>query len=393
MKVLYSRTQFWFGLKAGGSVGHTVGVLKGLSQLAQVEIISNEPLRGIGDLSCTVVRPLLKRWPGELLYNLHFTPHLTAKIGAFEPDFVYHRYSGDSFATASVCRRLGIPLVLEFNSSDLWKIQYWGRDNFRARFRNSMRKLIFRYTEPFNLRSASLIVVVSAPLKESLVSQGLSAERILVNPNAVDPEKFKPASLDVCSKIKQELDIPPERIVVGFAGTFGQWHGVPELTEAILRLNAASLWREKLVFVLFGDGYLRPMMQDRIGHFSNVRFTGIVEYEYIQDYLSICDILLSPHGQTPDGREFFGSPTKLFEYMAMGKGIVASDLGQIGEVLIHGETGLLVEPGNVEDLVRKIISLAEHPDQAERMGRNARRVICERHTWYQNARRVIGALS
>ena len=63
-----------------------------------------------------------------------------------------------------------------------------------------------------------------------------------------------------------------------------------------------------------------------------------------------CDILLSPHVPMSDGSEFFGSPTKLFEYMAMGKAIVASRLGQIADVLDDEETALLIEPGDARKL-------------------------------------------
>jgi len=393
MKILYSRTHFWFGLKAGGSVGHTAGVLKGLSQLAQVEIISNEPVYGVDDLPCEITKLIVRRgWAGELMYNLYFAPRLATKIQAFQPDLVYHRYNGYSFVTASICRRLKVPLVLEFNSSDLWKIQFWGGESFKARITTPLRKLILKYTEPYNLQSASLIVVVSTPLKESLISRGLAANRILVNPNAVDLEKFKPVAPDVCLRIKRELGISPDKIVVGFAGTFGQWHGVPELAGAILQLNADRRWRERLFFTLFGDGNLRPMIQEQIGHFDNVCFTGTVEYEYIQDYLSICDILLSPHGKTPDGRKFFGSPTKLFEYMAMGKGIVASNLGQIGEVLEHKKTAWLVKPGDVGELVEGILRLAQGGNLREQLGRNVRKEVVSKYTWEKHVQRTLDKL-
>ena len=76
--------------------------------------------------------------------------------------------------------------------------------------------------------------------------------------------------------------------------------------------------------------------------------------------------------------------------MAMGKGIVASRLGQIGEVLAHEETGLLVEPGDVEELSDAILRLTQSPELRERLGAAARRTATERHTWKQNAQRVIG---
>lgn len=394
MKVLYSRTHFWFDLKAGGSVGHTVGMLKGLSRSANVEIISNESVYGIDDLRCGVVQPVGRSWGwrGELLYNLYFAPRLVAKLKSFHPDFVYHRYNGYSIATAAVCRWLGIPLVLEFNSSDLWKIRYWhSNDELKSKLSKLIRKPILMWTEPFNVSSATLVVVVSSPLKETLMSWGIPDDRILIIPNAVNPQKFKTSPPDVCLRIKRKLGIPLRKTVVGFCSTFGEWHGIPELTEAILELNADLDRRERLFFVLYGDGKLRPMIEKEIGHFDNVRFTGTVEYANIQDYLSICDILLSPHGKTPDGQGFFGSPTKLFEYMAMAKGIVGSDLDQIGEVLEDGETAVLVEPGDVGALVQGVIFLADYPEERARLGANARRVVIEKHTWEQNASRVIQA--
>ena len=85
----------------------------------------------------------------------------------------------------------------------------------------------------------------------------------------------------------------------------------------------------------------------------------------------------------------FGSPTKLFEYMAMGKAIVASRLGQIGEVLVDNETAVLVEPGSARELADAILRLSGSRDLRERLGAAARRAAIERHTWKQNAQRVI----
>ncbi|HKQ52365.1 MAG TPA: glycosyltransferase, partial [Pyrinomonadaceae bacterium] len=92
-----------------------------------------------------------------------------------------------------------------------------------------------------------------------------------------------------------------------------------------------------------------------------------------------------------DGSEFFGSPTKLFEYMAMGKSIVASRLGQIGDVLAHEETALLVEPGDARQLSEAILRLVDAPELRERLGAAARREAVARHTWAHNARRVLDA--
>jgi glycosyltransferase involved in cell wall biosynthesis len=77
--------------------------------------------------------------------------------------------------------------------------------------------------------------------------------------------------------------------------------------------------------------------------------------------------------------------------MAMGKGIVASRLGQIGEVLVDEETSLLVEPGNVDELGNAIVRLIESETLRKRLGARAREVAAREHTWTHNARRVLDA--
>jgi glycosyltransferase involved in cell wall biosynthesis len=122
-----------------------------------------------------------------------------------------------------------------------------------------------------------------------------------------------------------------------------------------------------------------------------VIFTGAVPHGRVPKLLDACDILVSPHIPLADGSDFFGSPTKIFEYMAMGKAIVASRLGQIGEVLADNETALLVEPGNVSELASAIVKLVESPELRARLGARAREVAIEKHTWRRNAARVLQA--
>ncbi|HVQ26425.1 MAG TPA: glycosyltransferase, partial [Planctomycetota bacterium] len=124
--------------------------------------------------------------------------------------------------------------------------------------------------------------------------------------------------------------------------------------------------------------------------------------------LAASDILLSPHTPNPDGTPFFGSPTKLFEYMAMAKPIVASDLDQIGWVLKGWRPGeppppggspgrtraaVLVEPGSVDALVAGIRQAAALSD-AERaaLGAEARRLVLESFTWDRNVAAVLERL-
>jgi glycosyltransferase involved in cell wall biosynthesis len=146
--------------------------------------------------------------------------------------------------------------------------------------------------------------------------------------------------------------------------------------------------------LLIGSGALRGTVEEslRAGGSEHLAiFTGPVPHDRVPVLLDACDVLVSPHVPLADGSDFFGSPTKLFEYMAMGKAIVASRLGQIGDVLTDDETAIMVEPGNAQQLADAMIRLCSSRELRARLGAAARRTAIERHTWRQNAQRVLNS--
>jgi glycosyltransferase involved in cell wall biosynthesis len=247
--------------------------------------------------------------------------------------------------------------------------------------------LLERY-ERLNLAAAARIFVVSEVERANLEKAGVDSSRIIVNPNGVDAEMFQP---DVGgARTRNELEIGSGEIVVGFVGTFGPWHGVLVLAEAIQRINEDLPVR----FLLIGSGSLQAEMEkllERECESRRVLFTGAVAHERVPPLLDACDILVAPHVPLAEGTDFFGSPTKLFEYMAMGKGIVASRLGQIGDVIEHEKTGLLVEPGDQVALADAITKLVTSKTLRQQLGANAREAAVANYTWKQNAQRVLNA--
>lgn len=397
MRVAYIRTQFWFGLKSGGSVGHTLGVLNGFRKNGcTIEIISNEKFLGINDFNYTVIEPKIKRPLGELLYNFYVKNRFKKEILKFNPDFIYHRYSGYTFFVTKIAKELKIRLILEFNSFGTWKMKFWGRSgNFFKKFiKKYLLRNIVKWIETYNLKNASLIVAVSEPLKADLLRRRTREEKILVNSNGVDVEKFDCETIknEKCKKLKEKLEIGNSKIIVGFSGTFGPWHGIPQLVEAIDKILKDQLF-PGICFLLIGDGPLKADMEQQLSKYRHVIFTGEVSYLEMQYYLAFCDILVSPHCLQADGRDFFGSPTKLFEYMAMAKAIVASRLGQIGKVLKDGETAILVKPGDVDRLVDGILRLIKDVHLREKLGDKAREEVVKNYTWQKNIERLITKLS
>jgi glycosyltransferase involved in cell wall biosynthesis len=247
-----------------------------------------------------------------------------------------------------------------------------------------------------NLTAADLIVVVSRAMEHELAARGVPREKILVNPNGVEPTTYSP---DVDGSAVREQYGLREKTVIGFIGTFGPWHGAEVLAEAFGRLlEVRPDWRARLRLLMIGDGVRMPDVRAAIArhHVEEACvLTGLVPQADGPRYLAACDILASPHVPNPDGTPFFGSPTKLFEYMAMGKGIVASDLDQIGEVLDggeHGRAAVMVAPGDVDSLVAGLTTLVEDPARGEALGRAARHLVLERHTWRAHTARIIDGL-
>ena len=211
-------------------------------------------------------------------------------------------------------------------------------------------------------------------------------KRLSSIPTELILKSFAPAS--AARRFVSELGVTEDETLAGFVGTFGPWHGVLTLAEAVTLLPADSGVR----FLLVGAGRFREEVERIIraaGKERQVIFTGHVEHERVPALLDACDILLSPHVPLEDGSEFFGSPTKLFEYMAMGKGIVASRLGQIGDVLSDQETALLTEPGNARQLADAILRVKPVRANYVMLRAAAREAAIERHTWKRNAGRVL----
>jgi glycosyltransferase involved in cell wall biosynthesis len=389
-RVVYLRSTPGPGTQAGGAASHIKGVVEGLQALgAHVEIISNDQIAGLNFPRFTVIPPQGSggsRALFDMHNNLVFTRGAVPLIERADPDFIYQRYARFSWAGVVAAMRIKRPLFLEYNGSEVWVGRHWDRVG--------SLDLLERY-ERLNLDAAARIFVVSEVERRNLEARGVRSEKIVVNPNGVDVERFRPGVGG--AETRRELGIEEDEVVAGFVGTFGPWHGVEKLAEAIKSITTGGhgvppLQRPK--FLLVGSGSLHAEVEKQLENEvkeGRVIFTGAVAHDRVPKLLDACDILVAPHVRLADGSEFFGSPTKIFEYMAMGRGIVASRLGQIGEVLVDEETALLVEPGNVGELGNAIVRLIESETLRKRLGARAREVAAREHTWTHNARRVLDA--
>lgn len=392
--IVYLRTDHTFDQKYGGAVAHTSGVISGFRALNhQVKIIASDLLTGVSqDDDFQLLTPMYglgRNVPNmaEICYTEQVMEAATLCISSFSPVFIYQRYTQGNLAGALLSRRHGVPFVLEYNGSTLWVSRQWGG---RAAFHENLLTQI----ETANLKAANLLVVVSRALKDEVVSRGVPEHRVLVNPNAVDPEVYSPV---VSGKPMRDRLGLQGKTVIGFIGSFGAWHGAEVLAEAFARLiELRPELRDQIRLLMVGDGNTMPQVKKLIadhGLDGLCILPGMVPQDEGPAYLAACDVLVSPHIPNADGSAFFGSPTKLFEYMAMGKAIVASNLDQIGEVLEHGESAWLVEPGNAEALAEGLAHVIDDQDLQKAMATTARKHAVEHHTWNHHTKSIIAALS
>ena len=390
---IYLRTEQIFGTIAGGSVGHTAGVLNNLGHVfGKPCFFSSTP---IGTVAADIPTYIIPPQPGfrdfpylnDYRYNEHFTNQVRAHLGDRRPAFVYQRYCLNNYSGVELARGYGVPLVLEFNGSEVWVNRNWGKRP-AARYERLSEQI-----ERVNLTAADLIVVVSQPIKDDLVAAGIPADRILVNPNGVDCERYSPNVAAGPVRGRHGLE---GRTVIGFIGTFGPWHGAEVLVDAVGGLlREHPTYRDRIRLLLIGDGATMPEVCKRLGAWGLTDVcvrTGLVPQQEGPGYLAACDLLVAPHVPNSDGTPFFGSPTKLYEYMAMGKGIVASALGQIAEVLEHDRTAWLVTPGRSQSLAAGLKTLIDDPVRCARLGAAARDTAVSRHSWHRHTTRIIEVL-
>jgi len=173
--------------------------------------------------------------------------------------------------------------------------------------------------------------------------------------------------------------------VVGFAGSLKPWHGVATLLDAFATLRAHTPTARLLII---GTGPQEAAARARataLGLGDAVVFTGAVAHDAMPGLLAAMDIGVAPYLAVPD---FYFSPLKLYEYMAAGLAVVASDAGAIATLVRASETGLLCPPGDAPALGWALACLAYDPTLRARLGAAAR-AEAERHTWAANARTIV----
>jgi glycosyltransferase involved in cell wall biosynthesis len=314
----------------------------------------------------------------KLLYNLTLFHNVKPILMKERFDFIYERYSLFNHAGISLARTLSIPHILEVNSP----LCYEHEKRYGLEINNLAHEL-----ERVVFMESDRLIVVSRYLMEFAESLGVPRQRILMVPNGVDPSRFKPDDAGR-QRIRVQLQLEG-KTVIGFVGSIRPWHGLETLVEAFSRIYSEN---SDVHLLIVGDGQKRAELESQLqmsGLASRVTWTGYVPHSDVPTYISSMDIAVAPYVAQSN---FYFSPVKLFEYMAVEKAVVAGGIGQVNEIITHRDTGLLYEPGDVTQLKNSLQELIDNPDLRERLGKAAREWVIRNRTWDENARTILNTV-
>jgi glycosyltransferase involved in cell wall biosynthesis len=304
---------------------------------------------------------------GHVWNNIATEQALEHHVRSFRPDFVFELHSPYGAAGAVTCNRLGVRHVLNVHAPLAWE-----GATFRAQSLQEAAELL----EDTALHAARRVIANSRQMRDQLVAAGVPPDRIAVVVNGVDLDLFSPDG-------PTHRAASDDAVVIGFSGSLKGWHGVDVLCDAFRALATDP----RLHLLVIGDGPLRSEVARLADELPDrVTMTGALPLEQVPAWLRGVDIAVAPY---PPLERFYFSPLKILDAMACGIANIASDIGQIPELLQDGETGLLVPPGDAAALAAALRRLAADTALRKRLAAAGLREARESHAWSARAADIV----
>lgn len=219
------------------------------------------------------------------------------------------------------------------------------------------------------LKKVDCFIAISGEIKEGLLNDGYDRDKIVTIPNLIDPHAFYPSDKQSREQLLKDLGFSDE-IIVTFTGRLVEGKGIGVLLAA---------WKKVVVdfnniclFILGQGPFEKPSKKlcQKLGIEENVRFIGLVND--VREYLAISDLFVFPSFHE-------GFPNSVLEAMACGIPVISTKIGGVVDVIKDEENGLLVEPGNVDQLADALKKLISDTEYASTLGKNALKTVRENY--------------
>ena len=307
--------------------------------------------------------------PGPLARLLGIAQAMWRGIASPRGRIYYMRWHFAAWPVAAWAKFKGIPTVIEVNGPV--------DDLFIAWPQTRKLKGFFTWLMESQLRWAGAVVAVTpglAGLSRSIVGVEKTIEVI---PNAANIDRFTPDAAKQSTAYAQEL---PEKFLI-FFGTMAKWQGIRTVLEAL----EDEAWPKGVHAVFAGDGAERKAVEDAAQRLEYAHYLGRIPYDQLPGVAAraqgafVCT-------ENLEGRASTGlAPLKLFESLALGLPVIATDQPFQADVVRGAECGVVVPPGDCSAVAQGVAQLMKNKAKRTKMGKNARKVAVEEHSWAARA--------
>lgn len=297
----------------------------------KIDVLRKEMIEGIETYH---PRYIMTPKVGRSLYGFFFYISLLGYIKELYKKFNYDIILAtwaypDAFGSYLIAKALKKPIVIKVHGSDI--------NTYSGYFLR--RKMI-----SWALRNCDKVIAVSNALKEQMIKIGVSSEQIVVVPNGIDSNLFKPMNMEECRK---KIKLPVNSKIILYTGNLVSAKKVDVLIDAFYVLSRS---RGDVLLLLVGDGSLETLLREKVKNLGInhlVVFKGRQPHSMINIYINACNVLCLPSLSE-------GCPNVILESMSCGKPVVATKVKGIAELFSEDKTGILVEPGNVGSLAKAL---------------------------------------
>ncbi|MEX0998930.1 MAG: glycosyltransferase family 4 protein [Thermodesulfobacteriota bacterium] len=237
---------------------------------------------------------------------------------------------------------------------------------------------------PVLKRAKGIITVTKYYARELEQDFDVLAKKLLTAPDAVDEAEFDLEADKLVSR--RRVGLPEVGKIILYTGHLYGWKGVDTLAKSADYLN-----EDTLVVIVGGTAEDLKTFRATYGNKSNLLIVGHKPHDEIKYYLRAADVLVVPNSAKSIISQYYTSPLKLFEYMASGVPIVASDLVSFREIL-NEDNACFFQPDDEKDLAGSILSLLDDPDVGYKLGSQARRDV-EEYTWTRRGQRILAFIN
>ncbi len=287
---------------------------------------------------------------GQLLMACHYHHVVHRLCRSLDFDLIHsHGVWPDGYVSTRIGKSFHKPVVITSHGADTYRF---------------LRNITTRPLVRAGLARADRLIAVSHADARRMQQHGDLHDKLQVICNGVDTLKFHPHPP---ATVRRQLGLPLDKRIIVFVGYLYPVKGVSTLVTALSHLAADDLY-----LVLVGDGFLRPELEQQVrreGLQERVHFAGEQPHDRIPLWMNCADLFCLPSLNE-------GWPTVLFEALACGKPVVATNVGGIPEAINDARYGILVDPNQPQQLAQALRTALATTWQTEALVAYA-----GRHSW------------